>query len=580
MVYFTPWNTIEIWNESDFEDLQRVWFSQANNHDERIFIHKDSLPVSDLTDAEFFNDSIPKSYYSPQGLGYMIPVHYIEDDEGQSEMRGRRADGCGSSKKRWIGQVSGRIRARVNSDLQNIDNVDINISGIKVVLWQREGSFSRSDKRLGVGFTDLDGRFVVNVDKCIRNSVGDNIELFVVVESVNQGESIIVRKRLGGARTATVRPADMLWEYNDGEADNFDMGDLWPDRVAAKPQLLHWANRCRNFVNQELGNEENFTTLGTNSNPLVILIQPLGQSGGMYIPGGYLTTAVASIVGAGYVIAGPKGALVGAAASSYLLISMTNKDGIYIAKDLETELNEDLMYHEFGHYLMWHLQGESWINPLEAGWADHSFRYNGENEKIAWTEGWAGGIGAIFDIAFRDDDGEAGWDGINNIERRLRFFNDFTFIIEPELDEWNVRIGNTPGQNIQRINTVTHGFVSEMNIVCAILDLYDGEGKGNILEPMAAEVFDDRENLNLPPGPGNLPQDLASFSFAQICRPLLNRQGSGLNSTNAIQNAVDYAYELARSLPCGEKHLVYDIWDLMQLETLKTLQLNLHLQML
>ncbi len=54
MVYFTPWNTIEIWNESDFEDLQRVWFSQANNHDERIFIHKDSLPVSDLTDAEFF----------------------------------------------------------------------------------------------------------------------------------------------------------------------------------------------------------------------------------------------------------------------------------------------------------------------------------------------------------------------------------------------------------------------------------------------------------------------------------------------------------------------------------------------
>ncbi|MCZ2128729.1 MAG: T9SS type A sorting domain-containing protein [Bacteroidia bacterium] len=530
MVYFTPWNTIEIWNEMDFESLQRVWFSQSNNHDTRVYINKDSLPTTDLTLEEFANDSIPKSYYTPKGLGYMIPVHYIEDEDFE-----RRADGCGTFKKRWKGQVTGRIMARVNSDFGG--STDINISGIKVVLMQRDGSWIRTDKSLGVGFTDLNGEFLINVDKCIRSGIGNNIELYIKVESVNHQETIIVKRRIGGARTVSVNN-NTTWEYNDGNTDNIDIGTFWPETVAAKPQLLHWADRCRNFINDQLSGE-NFS-LGTRSAPLVIKRMPLGLSSGMFFPGGYANVGT-------YLIS----PLIGVGVSFYL----SNKDGIYVDRDIDSELDEDLIYHEFGHYLMWYLQGKSWINPLEASWGNHSFRYNGDNEKITWTEGWAGGIGAIFDIAFRDDDGEAGWDDINNLERRLRF-GDF-----PEDLENNVRIGGTSGQNIENRRTVTHGFVSEMNVVCAIMDLHDGEGKGNILAPSAAEEFDDREFPNQPVSPTNLPQDLANFTFAQICKPLLNKQGSGFNSTVVVQNAMDYAYELARTLPCSEKHLVYDIWE-------------------
>lgn len=45
-VYFTPYNSVEIWDKKDFSKLPRVWASKKNPAPARVFIHRDSIPVS------------------------------------------------------------------------------------------------------------------------------------------------------------------------------------------------------------------------------------------------------------------------------------------------------------------------------------------------------------------------------------------------------------------------------------------------------------------------------------------------------------------------------------------------------
>ena len=47
-VYFTPYNSVEIWNLTDFYDLKRNWLAEDSIAPPRIYIHRDSIPQSNL----------------------------------------------------------------------------------------------------------------------------------------------------------------------------------------------------------------------------------------------------------------------------------------------------------------------------------------------------------------------------------------------------------------------------------------------------------------------------------------------------------------------------------------------------
>ena len=49
MVYFTPYNTVELWNLSDFQNLKRSWlYYEDNPNAQRIFIDSTDIPESNL----------------------------------------------------------------------------------------------------------------------------------------------------------------------------------------------------------------------------------------------------------------------------------------------------------------------------------------------------------------------------------------------------------------------------------------------------------------------------------------------------------------------------------------------------
>lgn len=60
MVYFTPYNTIEVWSLSDFQDLPRRWFYEGDlDNPQRQYIAKESIPVSQIQPINW--DTIPLS---------------------------------------------------------------------------------------------------------------------------------------------------------------------------------------------------------------------------------------------------------------------------------------------------------------------------------------------------------------------------------------------------------------------------------------------------------------------------------------------------------------------------------------
>jgi hypothetical protein len=81
-IYFTPYKTIEIWNHDDFGKLKRAW-NTAQPEElpiERVFISRKNVPASNLSDVDFINPNVPKSYKTIPGLDYAIPMYFMEED--------------------------------------------------------------------------------------------------------------------------------------------------------------------------------------------------------------------------------------------------------------------------------------------------------------------------------------------------------------------------------------------------------------------------------------------------------------------------------------------------------------------
>lgn len=423
-------------------------------------------------------------------------------------------------------------------------NVDIPVSGIKISLMDKDGGLNPDDE-LGVTWTDDNGNFTFSINECQKetgclfgaNCEGNALELYLKIESSTAGKTINVRQRYGGTRDVTFRKSNVWhWDHNDGEPSTLNMGNVRPSK-SIKPQLLHWANVSRNFVNGPNGLQSEGIVLAPNKQKqLDIMIHPMGPNlGGVFIPGynqnlvyNYLRFRISNT------LAGP---------SVLTRNQISNDDCVYIGK--ASENNEDLLFHEFGHYLMWHLQNKSWQNPLEASFASHSEIFNCKNPAIAWNEGWATGFGSIIDNFARNDDNEAGQYSYRHFVELgvfdIKYFRN---------QSWNVKRGS----NIAKENTVTHGFVSEGNVGSVIYDLYDGVGKVGRYE----NVLTTKDIVESHSDNGN---DNVSLTFAQICKPLLNNQGQGFNSQLVIKNITDYAFELAEIVPCHQKRLIKDIFD-------------------
>ena len=84
-VYFTPYNSVEIFSDQDFENSNRVWINeQSGVAVKRIYMPKNAIPVSNLnlaTDTlggRDMDDLEIKLVYMP-GLAYCVPMKLTSD---------------------------------------------------------------------------------------------------------------------------------------------------------------------------------------------------------------------------------------------------------------------------------------------------------------------------------------------------------------------------------------------------------------------------------------------------------------------------------------------------------------------
>lgn len=541
-IYFTPYGTIECWNQDDFENLRRIWNEGdfAGSTPDRVPVVRSEIPVSDLTDEEWADSDFPKSYISVAGLGYIIPMRHIteEDEDGLGRGTGKN-DGKSADRtanfQTWRGTISGEVRTLLGGAA-----FPLPITGIRVVIMDRDdfgvGCIGIDDE-LATTHTDNNGNFSVFVEShqratgrwwvpsCSRE--GNELELYVIIMARTASGSIRVCERIRSkVRETTVGEGNPTpWRFN-AAGQNLNLGTFNISPGIIKPQLLHWANQSARLANQELAST-GFSLPNNFQDPLKIYLYPIVQSkGGMFIPGGYK----AAIVSTGALIP-----ILGPVASLLLTIDLTNDDCLYIGSD--SQQDENLAYHEFGHYLMWKMQNEAWLNPLEASFATHGDLYNGGNPKIAWTEGWADAFSTMADSYCFRYDNEAGTQTGGRLNHERRTFDGN----RPERIPRPVR--NSPNRP-----TLTHGFVSEFNIAAVIHDLFDGTTNFALNNGNAGRQHLDQE--------GGFINDRVELSFADICRPLLDNNSGGIFgffSSRVIQSIADYHRVLIAGLGCEQR---------------------------
>ncbi|HHG83370.1 MAG TPA: hypothetical protein ENJ82_01370, partial [Bacteroidetes bacterium] len=372
-IYFTPYNTVEVWNLEDFEMLKRVWSSSEGTSLQRVYVDQQGLPVSDLSDADYANDSIPKRNVLVSGLAYAVPMHAVPN-------------GNKVNANLFSGTITGQVTADVEDDYGN--NISISIWDIRVNLME-------NGTVIAEGYTDEDGNFSISYTDYSKS--WQNIHIYLNVEGENEAGTIRLRRRIGSTRSEDLFVGSEYSHHTD-DVGSHDFGTFLVDNHTVKPQLLHWANRSRQLVDST----STFVLPGSGDR-LEIMPSFVGAGQAMFMPGGYQGKLIGTVLLLGAAAGATLAPLVVAGVLAVAILVMTsNHDCIYMGSDYE--LSENVTYHEFGHYLMWHLQNESWAPLFEASFGHHSSTRNNKSPKLSWNEGFANGFSAIVDAWSAIDD--------------------------------------------------------------------------------------------------------------------------------------------------------------------------------
>ena len=124
-IYFTPYNTVEIWNLIDFYYQPRRWLIKSNHPNaQRIDLSKQEIPPSNINweqvypiDREDDNEHNFQPVRIP-GLAYEILMDIEEEEEPE-----------GDKGKRFTGEVTGQLVTWIYNDFDEM--VIIPLAGIK-----------------------------------------------------------------------------------------------------------------------------------------------------------------------------------------------------------------------------------------------------------------------------------------------------------------------------------------------------------------------------------------------------------------------------------------------------------------
>jgi hypothetical protein len=358
-VYFTPYNSIEIWNLEDFYDLKRKWLHEETIAPPRIYIHRDSIPQSNLGDdrALYERDSATWNDWwidnfreiTVVGLAYNIlmkPVSY----DSLAYYESLCEDTISATRKTFTGTMSGWILSPIENDLGSDGIQEIGLAGLRVRLMRKYGGVYYN---WGEAYTNEEGYFSISYSKNISSN---KVELYLRVFSETDNSYTIRSSNAGSVYCDD----GYLGSYEQNAGNNIFIISINSSHADAF-RSVHWARKGMKYFRDQLG-------AGNMPGGLIIKINGAGSWTNNY--------------------------------------TYVNNPVIHLQTDHGK--NESTTYHEFGHYTMYRLQHNNIHIPYGVkGVANHS--WGKENTGLlAWIEGWADAVEMILDAAHWREDNEYG----------------------------------------------------------------------------------------------------------------------------------------------------------------------------
>jgi hypothetical protein len=481
--YFTPWNTIEVYNMQTLPPDRQWLVETAIDSYQRVYIHPDSLPSEPDTTQLL-------CYKYIEGLAYVVLVNCdttttdsIVDEslmtyngyDTPDSFWGANIDTIlydGMSEGIWKtfkGRITGTIVYNYDNegDPQRIDNniVQIPIAKARVVIYH-------GIRKINAGFTNDTGYFDIPYEYRLPQTDG-NIKVHVEVEfqdkernklKVFYNNGLLWDDKVYGFKTGKI-----VHNVSRGQGQPFELGTMIMGSHR-NAHIYHWARRAYDFAKTELD--------------------------GWDVDFEYLKIRVAK---------NPKEDVkYGCAFRHYRSIW----DGHIVLREISCLEYESTIMHEMGHYVQHIVQNKVWADECNG---NHSFRRNNKHPNQTISEGFATAFAAIVDQRYYTDDLEIG-------HYKYREYHPSTF------------------DSRENINANVHQFTSEALFTYFIVDLWDSDSKitgygfplGTFDYPVASDITD---NDN----------DEVSLTFKQICRPFYE---NNYTSSVCIQDVQHYISEL------------------------------------
>ncbi|MBC6700263.1 LamG domain-containing protein [Hymenobacter puniceus] len=412
-VYFTPYNTVEVWDQLDYKKLRRMWLTDdGRTFENRQSVAQQDIPVSDIPQGYQASAGEVFDMEYVEGLAYAIPMRntsftgYNTDTLAGPQYR----DDCGIGYRRYKGRlVDERLFTWHLPDNKPL-NVRLPIRRARVEVWQYHSA--APDQHIRTYYTDEQGYISsgnsssVQFEKCSSNS--KDIRVYLKIMMTDGGENVRVKESWAFDRfVTTVTPLRTI-NYNSDQSIITQITFGQPAAVGhdvelSEPQagkVYTWAKISWDYTQAALTN-----TGKSLSHDLKIVL-------------------------------------------------VDGERGVYRDENRNIELgaisraSEFVVMHEFGHFVQHELQNSL---PSAQGDSEHSGQYNNNHHLRTLKEGFANGFAYIMDeMTFRALDQEAGSGYLaGNYHEQINF-------------------GSSTFRNL------THPFVSEQSFGNTLLDLWDG----------------------------------------------------------------------------------------------------------
>jgi hypothetical protein len=479
-IYFTPWNTIEVFDFHDFLNAKRNWLEGVDSlAPMRFYIDKNTIPLSDLPDTFSENDSSKVYSWRKEGLAFSVPLinpdtfDYDSVDLVLDDLMMKKDDGCGFWAHRFLGSITNTRIVSIN----NVENRDLSFVplGLRhatveicVNRWPNQVILECSTDE--EGYIIYNGSRTINFDFCRKNNK-THADIFLRIKLHDKDKW----------RKFKVEYKDISHNYHQWETEGRRLHKNGDNRVA-----ISFGNRV--VVN---GEDENWIFPGehqlTRTYTWLRSAYDLSKEE-MGNLGDRLDYFNCKVITKEY-----KHLDLNVDVAQYSSWPGGNVElGINVA---QAQNRENTHYHEFGHYFTDMIAINDHTVWTESGGA-HAFRLNNRHPHVTMSEGMASAFAFILDqMTYASLDQESDRNrGVVLIHDRVNF-------------------GVISDVNLQNLENLTTPLLSEWIFAQILLDLWDGPqsfGEFNNAEP--SNFYDDEEN------------DHFEISFATIFRPLWDRK--------------------------------------------------------